>query len=416
MLRGGDAGAQGGGAGAGTGNAGPPRVKLVLLGDTSVGKSCLALRFVRGTFDEQSKVTVGGQTVKFEIWDTAGQERYASLAPLYYRGASAAAVVYDVSEPSSFAKARYWTRELQKHGQEGIVMCLVANKMDLPESARCVPVGGGGRRRGGGHALLRDAVLQQRVCRHRRNRHAVRRAHGNRTPLLPLMTSVPHICLELQVVATLDRAAFARLPDLVHQALRGQVRTYKDLQLNTVAELSLLEEVDRELGLAFRMIDTDGSGTIDASEIKVMARALGMELTLPHIDAIMLRMDEDGSGEVDYEEFLQTMTEELFTVTTAQRMDEGFRALCRLGGDQLGPSEGINRLALKRVSEAVGDHLTDGQITSLMEAAWVERYGSSGEGGGDLLHEGKEAEAEAEDVESRMIDFTNFTGIVRCVS
>ena len=177
------------------------------------------------------------------------------------------------------------------------------------------------------------------------------------------------------VVATLDRAAFARLPDLVHQALRGQVRTYKDLQLNTVAELSLLEEVDRELGLAFRMIDTDGSGTIDASEIKVMARALGMELTLPHIDAIMLRMDEDGSGEVDYEEFLQTMTEELFTVTTAQRMDEGFRALCRLGGDQLGPSEGINRLALKRVSEAVGDHLTDGQITSLMEAAWVERRG-----------------------------------------
>ena len=150
VLRGGDAGAQAGGAGAGTGNAGPPRVKLVLLGDTSVGKSCLALRFVRGTFDEQSKVTVGaafmaqtvtvgGQTVKFEIWDTAGQERYASLAPLYYRGASAAAVVYDVSEPSSFAKARYWTRELQKHGQEGIVMCLVANKMDLPESARCVP-------------------------------------------------------------------------------------------------------------------------------------------------------------------------------------------------------------------------------------------------------------------------------------
>ncbi|GHP03670.1 rabf1 protein [Pycnococcus provasolii] len=132
-----------------TGAGGVPRVKLVLLGDTSVGKSCIALRFVRKTFDESSKVTVGAAfmaqtvkvddtTVKFEIWDTAGQERYASLAPLYYRGASAAAVVYDVSEPSSFEKARYWTRELQKHGSNGIVLALVANKVDLPESARAV--------------------------------------------------------------------------------------------------------------------------------------------------------------------------------------------------------------------------------------------------------------------------------------
>ena len=138
-----------GGRSPATGAGGVPRVKLVLLGDTSVGKSCIALRFVRKTFDESSKVTVGAAfmaqtvkvddtTVKFEIWDTAGQERYASLAPLYYRGASAAAVVYDVSEPSSFEKARYWTRELQKHGSNGIVLALVANKVDLPESARAV--------------------------------------------------------------------------------------------------------------------------------------------------------------------------------------------------------------------------------------------------------------------------------------
>jgi len=79
----------------------PPRVKLVLLGDSGVGKSCLVLRYVRGQFDEQSKITVGaafmshqmitpdGKSLKFEIWDTAGQERYLSLAPLYYRGAHA---------------------------------------------------------------------------------------------------------------------------------------------------------------------------------------------------------------------------------------------------------------------------------------------------------------------------------------
>ncbi|KAL8257749.1 hypothetical protein R6Q59_029790 [Mikania micrantha] len=95
----------------GDSNAGNLRVKLVLLGDSGVGKSCIVLRFVRGQFDPTSKVTVGASfltqtialqdstTVKFEIWDTAGQERYAALAPLYYRGAAIAVVVYDITNP-----------------------------------------------------------------------------------------------------------------------------------------------------------------------------------------------------------------------------------------------------------------------------------------------------------------------------
>ncbi|XP_060184867.1 ras-related protein RABF1 [Lycium barbarum] len=121
------------------------KVKLVLLGDSGVGKSCIVLRFVRGQFDPTSKVTVGASflsqtialqdstTVKFEIWDTAGQERYAALAPLYYRGAAVAVVVYDITSSESFAKAQYWVKELQKHGSPDIVMALVGNKADLDE-------------------------------------------------------------------------------------------------------------------------------------------------------------------------------------------------------------------------------------------------------------------------------------------
>eukprot|EP00262_Sarcandra_glabra_P006190 TRINITY_DN18311_c0_g1_i1.p1 TRINITY_DN18311_c0_g1~~TRINITY_DN18311_c0_g1_i1.p1 ORF type:complete len:201 (+),score=48.65 TRINITY_DN18311_c0_g1_i1:107-709(+) len=124
------------------------RVKLVLLGDSGVGKSCIVLRFVRGQFDPTSKVTVGASflsqtialqdstTVKFEIWDTAGQERYAALAPLYYRGAAVAVVVYDITSPDSFNKAQYWVKELQKHGSPDIVMALVGNKADLQENRR----------------------------------------------------------------------------------------------------------------------------------------------------------------------------------------------------------------------------------------------------------------------------------------
>nr|XP_009596397.1 ras-related protein RABF1 [Nicotiana tomentosiformis] len=106
------------------------KVKLVLLGDSGVGKSCIVLRFVRGQFDPTSKVTVGASflsqtialqdstTVKFEIWDTAGQERYAALAPLYYRGAAVAVVVYDITSPESFAKAQYWVKVfLLKNGR-----------------------------------------------------------------------------------------------------------------------------------------------------------------------------------------------------------------------------------------------------------------------------------------------------------
>ncbi|EEC67037.1 hypothetical protein OsI_33775 [Oryza sativa Indica Group] len=136
------------------------RVKLVLLGDSGVGKSCIVLRFVRGQFDPTSKVTVGASflsqtlaledstTVKFEIWDTAGQERYAALAPLYYRGAGAAIVVYDITSSESFNKAQYWVKmyvdhglhltsinhELQKHGSPDMIMALVGNKADLHDN------------------------------------------------------------------------------------------------------------------------------------------------------------------------------------------------------------------------------------------------------------------------------------------
>jgi len=87
--------------------------KLVLLGESAVGKSSLVLRFVKGQFHEYQESTIGAAfltqtvclqdiTVKFEIWDTAGQERYHSLAPMYYRGAQAAIVVYDITNQVSF--------------------------------------------------------------------------------------------------------------------------------------------------------------------------------------------------------------------------------------------------------------------------------------------------------------------------
>jgi small GTP-binding protein len=116
--------------------------KVVLLGESAVGKSSLVLRFVKREFHEFQESTIGAAfltqtiqiddtTVKFEIWDTAGQERYHSLAPMYYRGAQAALIVYDLTARESFTKAQNWVRELQRQANANIVIALVGNKLDL---------------------------------------------------------------------------------------------------------------------------------------------------------------------------------------------------------------------------------------------------------------------------------------------
>lgn len=71
------------------------------------------------------------RTIKFEIWDTAGQERFASLAPMYYRNAQSALVVYDLTKPTSLVKAKHWVAELQRQASPGIVIAMVGNKLDL---------------------------------------------------------------------------------------------------------------------------------------------------------------------------------------------------------------------------------------------------------------------------------------------
>ncbi|KAK8138953.1 Ras family protein [Apiospora sp. TS-2023a] len=121
-------------------------VKLVLLGEAAVGKSSLVLRFVNNDFQENKEPTIGAafltqkcnlptRTIKFEIWDTAGQERFASLAPMYYRNAQAALVVYDLTKPTSLIKAKHWVAELQRQASPGIVIALVGNKLDLTNAS-----------------------------------------------------------------------------------------------------------------------------------------------------------------------------------------------------------------------------------------------------------------------------------------
>ncbi|KAH1131973.1 hypothetical protein J1N35_003351 [Gossypium stocksii] len=123
------------------------QAKLVLVGHMGTGKTSLVLRFVKGQFFDFQESTIGAAfftqvlslneaTIKFDIWDTAGQERYHSLAPMYYRGAAAAVVVYDVTSSETFERAKKWVREVQRQGNQNLIMFLVANKVDLEDKKK----------------------------------------------------------------------------------------------------------------------------------------------------------------------------------------------------------------------------------------------------------------------------------------
>ncbi|RWR79431.1 ras-related protein Rab11C [Cinnamomum micranthum f. kanehirae] len=116
--------------------------KIVLIGDSGVGKSNILSRFTRNEFCLESKSTIGvefatrtlqveGKTVKAQIWDTAGQERYRAITSAYYRGAVGALLVYDITKRQTFDNIERWLRELRDHADSNIVIMLAGNKSDL---------------------------------------------------------------------------------------------------------------------------------------------------------------------------------------------------------------------------------------------------------------------------------------------
>jgi len=116
--------------------------KLLLIGDSGVGKSCLLLRFSDDTYTESYISTIGvdfkirtieleGKTIKLQIWDTAGQERFRTITSSYYRGAHGIIVVYDTTDQESFSNLKTWLAEIDRHACDNVNKLLVGNKSDL---------------------------------------------------------------------------------------------------------------------------------------------------------------------------------------------------------------------------------------------------------------------------------------------
>lgn len=124
--------------------------KVVLIGESGVGKTNLLSRFTRNEFNHDSRTTIGvefstrtltldGHLVKAQIWDTAGLERYRAITSAYYRGAVGALLVYDITKHQSYESVDRWLKELYDHADASILVMLVGNKSDLKDEAREVP-------------------------------------------------------------------------------------------------------------------------------------------------------------------------------------------------------------------------------------------------------------------------------------
>ena len=123
--------------------------KIIIIGDTCVGKSNILSRYLKDEFKEHSKSTVGVELgtkfikvkdvgTKLQIWDTAGQERYKSITSSYYKGSHGCFIVYDITKETSFENVEKWYEQAQKDASKEVSIILVGNKCDL-ENERKVP-------------------------------------------------------------------------------------------------------------------------------------------------------------------------------------------------------------------------------------------------------------------------------------
>ncbi|XP_071358443.1 ras-related protein Rab-19-like [Trachinotus anak] len=118
--------------------------KIILIGDSNVGKTCVVQNFKSGVFAERQQNTIGvdftvrtldigGKKVKMQVWDTAGQERFRTITQSYYRSAHGAMIAYDITRSPTFDSVNHWIKEVEQFGAANVVLVLIGNKCDLEE-------------------------------------------------------------------------------------------------------------------------------------------------------------------------------------------------------------------------------------------------------------------------------------------
>ena len=124
--------------------------KVLLLGDTTVGKTCFLMKYTDKTFQDIHMATIGldyrlktmklksGKDIKLQIWDTAGQDRFRAITKNYYKGSHGIILIYDVTNLQTFENVKNWVTQIREEANKNVVIFLAGNKADLPEESRAV--------------------------------------------------------------------------------------------------------------------------------------------------------------------------------------------------------------------------------------------------------------------------------------
>ena len=145
-------------------------VKVIIIGDSGVGKTNIMSKFLKNKFMEESKATVGvefgsklfdlnGHKIKAQIWDTAGQEKYKSITGAYFKGSKGALVVYDITQKSTYEYLEKWVNDLKSAGDPKITIILIGNKSDLEENRQVSKEQGEEKAKSFGCAFLETSAL-----------------------------------------------------------------------------------------------------------------------------------------------------------------------------------------------------------------------------------------------------------------
>ena len=244
--------------------------KLLLIGDSGVGKSCLLLRFADDTYTESYISTIGvdfksrtvkldGKTIKLQIWDTAGQERFRTITPSYYRGTHGIIVVFDVTDQESFDNVKQWLHEIDRYASADVKKLLVANKIDLA-SKRAVPA-------------------EQAA------------AFAESLGVEYFETSAKN---DINVSG-------------MFTAIAREIASSDKVDAEPPAPTPELSEEQRAAIAAFAEMDTDGDGELTAEEIYRALSKNNADVTLERVQEVMLKADKDKNGTISQQEYLDAV-------------------------------------------------------------------------------------------------------------
>ncbi|CAF0782704.1 unnamed protein product [Didymodactylos carnosus] len=289
--------------------------KVVLIGDSGVGKSNLLSRFTRNEFNLESKSTIGvefatrsiqvdSKTIKAQIWDTAGQERYRAITSAYYRGAVGALLVYDISKHCTYENVERWLKELRDHADANIVIMLVGNKSDL-RHLRSVPSD------------------EAKAFAEKNGVSFIETSALDSTNVETAFHTILQVVIEKKI---LTEFVWRRQPLEEKTVMASTTKPSADVnptangEINGVEKVTLRDPIKeseeraqqeriKRLTDAFEVFDLESNKTIAAAEVGTVLRSLGLVPTEGELQDLLSEMADDSNPEyIHLERFLSLMT------------------------------------------------------------------------------------------------------------